>query len=122
MAVTLSVGVLAWRFACVSFSGGPCCVPSYIYSFWHLRRLARTLAPLPYLALVPLASVGIPLALLVPLGLWGVRFMALVRSSLACGSLHLVYLWLSLIPYFFPCGRPRKCLWVVGQRRGPRGG
>ena len=64
MAVTWSVGALAWLFSCVSFSGGPRCVPSYIHTFWRLQRRARALAPLPYLALFALACVGTPLALL----------------------------------------------------------
>ena len=42
MAVTWSGGALARRFACVSFSGSPCCVPSYIHTFWCLRRRSRT--------------------------------------------------------------------------------
>ena len=42
VAVTWSVGALAPRFACVSISGGPCCVLSYIHTFWRLRRPPRT--------------------------------------------------------------------------------
>ena len=86
MAVTWSVGALAWRFACVSFGGGPLCVLSYIHTLLRVRRRARTLAPLPYLALFVLACVGIPLAHLVPLGLWYVCFVAVVCSPVACGS------------------------------------
>ena len=80
MAVTWSVGALAWRFACVSFSGSPFCVPSYIHTFLRSRRQARIPAPLQYLALFALACVGIPLALVVPLGLCCVRFVAVVRT------------------------------------------
>ena len=87
MAVTWSVGALAWRFACVSFSGGPRGVLSYIHTLLRLRRRARTLAALPYLALFVLACVGTPLALLVPFGLWYVCFVVVVRSPVACGSL-----------------------------------
>ena len=36
--VTWLVGALAPRFACVSISGGPCCVLSYMHTFWRLRR------------------------------------------------------------------------------------
>ena len=95
MAVSWSVGALAWRFVCVSFGGGPRCVLSYIHTLLRLRRRARTLAPLPYLALFVLARVGIPVAHLVPLGLWYVRFVAAVCSPVACGSLLL-----------FVCGCP----------------
>ena len=87
VAVTWSVGALAWRFACVSFSSGRCYVLSYMHTFWRLRRRARTLAPLPYLVLFALACVGIPLALLVSLGLRCVSSVAVVRSPVACGSL-----------------------------------
>ena len=87
MAVTWLVGTLTWRFACVSFIGGPCCVPSYIHTVWRLQRRAGALVPLPYLVLLALAFVGIPFALLVPLGLWCVCFAAVVRPPVACGSL-----------------------------------
>ena len=69
MVVTWSVGALACRFACVSFSGGPRCVFSYIHTLLRLRRRARTLAHL------------------VPLGLWYVFFVAVVCTPVACGSL-----------------------------------
>ena len=62
LAVTWSVGALAWRFACVSVGGGPRCVLSYIHTLLRLRQRARTVAPLPDLALFVLAYLGIPLA------------------------------------------------------------
>ena len=93
--VTWFVGALAWRFACVSFRGGPGCVLSYIHTLLRLRRQARTLAPLPHLALFVLACVGIPLAQAVPFGLWYMCFAALVCSLVACSS---------LLP--FTCGCP----------------
>ena len=87
VAVTWSVGALAWWFACVSYGGGPGCVPSYIHTLWRLRRPARTLVPLPYLVLFVAACVGIPLAHLLPLGMWYMCFVAVVCSPVACGSL-----------------------------------
>ena len=86
MAVTWSLGALAWRFACAFISGSPCGVLSYIHTLLRLRRRARSLAPLAYLALFVLACVGIPLAHVVPLGLWHVFFVALVCSPVAVGS------------------------------------
>ena len=42
VAVTWSGGGLARRFACVYISGHPCCVLSYIHTFWSLRRQPGT--------------------------------------------------------------------------------
>ena len=58
MAVTWLVGVLAPRFACVSISGGPCCVHPYLLALAAAYMCA-----------------GIPLALLVPLGVCGMRVL-----------------------------------------------
>ena len=71
---------------------------------------------------------GIPLALLVPLGMWYMCFVAVVRSPVACGSLlsvtcgcpsyHASFLRADGLEY-----RERRThTWVVGRRRGARGG
>ena len=106
--VTWSVNTLAWRFACVSFSGGPYCVPSCIHTFWRLQLRATALVSLTHLSLLALGFVGIPLALLLSLGLWCVCFVAVVRSPVVCGSL----LW-------FTCGCPsyHTSFCAVGVRR-----
>ena len=100
MAVTVSVGALVWRFACVLFGGGPLCVLSYIHTLLRLRRRARTLAPLPYLALIVLACVGYLLLFLCPWAcgmcvLWrwcAVRWRVAPPSRLRAGVPHTILL------------------------------
>ena len=61
------------------------CARAYFSAGWRPR--ARTLVPLPYVLLLVLALVGIPLPHLVPLGLLYVCFAAVVCSLVVCGSL-----------------------------------
>ena len=71
---------------------------------------------------------GIPLALVVPLGMWYMCFVAVVRSPVACGSLISVTCRCpSYHASFLPADgleyrEHRTDTWVVGRRRGARGG
>ena len=112
VAVTWSVGALAWRSACLFFGGGPRCVLSYsihgpsIHTSLRLRRRVRTLAPSSYLALFS-ASVCVHTTSRSSCALRLVACMFCDGGVLSGGLWFppLVFVRVFLIPCLFPCGQ-----------------
>ena len=96
VAVTWSVGALAPQFACVSISGGPWCVLSYIHTFSALAAFVGPLRVREYLLLFVCP--------------WFCGMCGCGGGGALSGGVwfpHFGYVRVSLIPCFFPCGRPR---------------